>query len=156
MMQHTAGTRIAERMMFVFKNLVLFLAVTAAVMACAPVALTPEQRLPDADVQAGRVALTEYGCGACHTIPGVEFADARVGPSLEGLAAQSYLAGKLPNTADNLVRWIRNPQGIDPGVVMPNLGVSEQEARDMAAYLYSTGRAAPIDLEGLTRWVLER
>jgi cytochrome c2 len=137
--------------MFVFKSLVPFLALFFTVIACAPVTLTAEQQLPDADPQAGRAALTAYGCGACHTIPGVEYADARVGPSLAGLAEQSYLAGKLPNTAENLVRWIRDPQGIDPGVVMPDLGVTEDEARNMAAYLYSPGRADPINLGILYR-----
>lgn len=123
--------------MFV-KVLVPLLIFTLA--ACASPRPAPHQQLPGTNPSAGRTALVAYGCGGCHTIPGVENANSRVGPSLAGIAAQSYIAGKLPNTADNMVRWIRDPQGIDPGVVMPNLGVTEQQARDMAAYLYSLGR----------------
>ncbi len=68
-----------------------------------------------------------FGCGSCHTIPGVRGADAMVGPPLNG---------RLPNTPENLVHWIVTPQTVEPGTAMPNLGVSEREARDMAAYLY--------------------
>lgn len=85
----------------------------------------------------GRSALRAYGCDTCHTIPGVRGADALVGPPLDGIGARVYLAGALVNTPENLIRWIRDPQGIQPGTAMPNLGVPEQEARDIAAYLYT-------------------
>lgn len=81
--------------------------------------------------------IAAYGCGACHTIAGISGANARVGPSLSGFAARRYIAGHLPNTAANLVEWIQHPQRVDPGNVMPYLGVSESDARDIAAYLYS-------------------
>lgn len=77
-----------------------------------------------------------YGCGACHTIPGVDGADGRVGPKLSGLAGDENIAGRLDNTPDNLVRWISHPQQVDPGNVMPDLGVPDAAARDIAAYLY--------------------
>jgi cytochrome c2 len=88
-------------------------------------------------VPAGRIALQTRGCGSCHQIPGVEAADGQVGPSLEGIAGRSYLAGRLENTPAGMTRWIQHPQGIDPGNVMPEMGVPDQEARDMAAYLYT-------------------
>ena len=77
-----------------------------------------------------------YGCGSCHTIPGVDGADGRVGPKLSGLADDQNIAGRLDNTPDNLVRWISHPQEVDPGNVMPDLGVPDAAARDIAAYLY--------------------
>lgn len=92
---------------------------------------------PEGDPQRGRVAIEHYGCGACHTIPGVRNANARVGPRLDGFEEQSFIAGMLINTPENLTRWIQNPQEINPGTAMPDLGVSEEEARHIAAYLYT-------------------
>ncbi len=46
-----------------------------------------------------------------------------------------YLAGVLPNTPENMARWIREPQTVKPGDAMPDLGVSERDARDMTAFL---------------------
>jgi cytochrome c2 len=89
------------------------------------------------DPERGRIALRQYACATCHVIPGVVGAEGRAGPSLEGLAYRAYIAGRLPNTPDNLVDWIREPQKIAPGNAMPDLEVREQDAWDMAAYLYS-------------------
>ncbi len=96
--------------------------------------------VPDGDPQRGRQAIQQYGCGGCHMIPGVDGADSMVGPPLTDWANRIYIAGRLPNTPENLTRWIQNPQAIDPENVMPNLGVSEEEAQDIAAYLYTLGR----------------
>jgi cytochrome c len=85
----------------------------------------------------GRRALEQYGCGSCHAIPGIPRARGRVGPPLEGLALRGYLAGRLTNEPQNLIRWIRHPREVDPDTAMPELGVSERDARDMAAYLYT-------------------
>lgn len=82
-------------------------------------------------------AILRHGCGSCHVIPGIPQAEGRVGPELGRLADQAFVAGRLPNTPGNLVFWIRHPQHVDPGNAMPELGVTEQEARDIAAYLYS-------------------
>lgn len=83
----------------------------------------------------GRAALAHYGCGSCHTIPGVAGADARVAPSLAHFGQRAFVAGRLGNTEANLARWIENPQGVDPGNAMPNLGVTEIDAANIAAYL---------------------
>ena len=85
----------------------------------------------------GKEAIGRYGCATCHTIPGVEGARGQVGPSLAGIAGRSYLAGKLPNTPPNMIRWIREPQEVQPGTAMPELGVTEQDGKDIAAYLYT-------------------
>jgi cytochrome c len=85
----------------------------------------------------GRAALLRYGCQACHTIPGIPGARAVVGPPLTGIADRVYLAGKLPNTAENMERWIRHPREVDSRTAMPDTGVTEQDARDIAAYLYT-------------------
>jgi cytochrome c len=80
--------------------------------------------------------LRRYGCAGCHNIPGIPGADGLVGPPLGDLRQRVFIAGKLPNTADNLVKWIVAPTSIHPASAMPNTGVSESEARDIAAYLY--------------------
>jgi cytochrome c len=95
------------------------------------------RQLTGGDPERGRVYARSYGCGSCHTIPGVPGAKAVVGPPLTGLAQRAYVAGVVPNTAENLVTWIRHPQEIDPKTAMPDVGVTERHARDIAAYLYS-------------------
>jgi cytochrome c len=85
----------------------------------------------------GKEVIGRYGCATCHTIPGVDGARGQVGPSLAGIAVRSYLAGKLPNTPPNMIKWIREPQEVQPGTAMPELGVTEQDGKDIAAYLYT-------------------
>ena len=79
--------------------------------------------------------MTHYGCAGCHTIPGVPGASGRVGPPLQQVAGRVYLGGVLTNTPDNLVRWIVNPRAISPKTAMPVTGISEKDARHVAAYL---------------------
>ena len=86
-------------------------------------------------VDRGRTALQQYACAACHTIPGVTGAVARVGPPLGGIASRTILGGVLPNNTENMVRWIREPQRHSPLTAMPDLGVAERDARDITAYL---------------------
>jgi len=93
--------------------------------------------LTGGDPQAGRAALGARPCGGCHEIPGVPGAHGKVGPPLTGLAGRTYIAGRLNNTPDNLVAWIVDPHAIDPRNAMPPTGVTPQEARDIAAYLYT-------------------
>ena len=94
-------------------------------------------RLTGGDPARGPAAFRAYGCQTCHTIGGVPGANAVVGPPLDGLAARAYIAGVLPNSGENLVRWIRDPQGVDEKTAMPNVGVTERDARDIAAYIYT-------------------
>ncbi|HET7457605.1 MAG TPA: cytochrome c [Gemmatimonadaceae bacterium] len=89
------------------------------------------------NVEKGRVAIRAYGCASCHTVPGVPGADALVGPPLTGFAERAYVAGVLQNSPENLVRWIRHPREVDSLTAMPDMGVGEQDARDIAAYLYT-------------------
>lgn len=90
----------------------------------------------DMQAERGKQLLWQYGCGACHRIEGVAGAQGNVGPPLDNIAKRVYLAGVLPNTRENLVRWIMAPQEIDPLTAMPDTGVTETQARDIAAYLY--------------------
>ncbi|HEX6615886.1 MAG TPA: cytochrome c oxidase assembly protein [Gemmatimonadales bacterium] len=89
------------------------------------------------DMVKGRLAIERYGCGACHTIPGIPGARRMVGPPLATVGGRMYIAGMLTNTPQNLIWWIQVPQTVAPGNAMPNLGVSASDARDIAAYLYT-------------------
>jgi cytochrome c len=95
------------------------------------------QTVPDGDPQAAPEAIKRYGCGTCHSIPGVVGADGVVGPELDNISRRSLLAGQIPNTPDNLMLWIQHPQLVRPGGDMPEMGVSDTDARNIAAYLYS-------------------
>jgi cytochrome c len=89
------------------------------------------------NARAGRQVIRKYGCNACHTIPGVAGARGLVGPPLDGIANRQYIAGELPNTPENLMKWIQHPHQVEPHTVMPEMNVSEQDSRDIAAYLYT-------------------
>jgi cytochrome c len=91
----------------------------------------------DGDPERGRLLLRQFGCGACHRISGVADAQGNVGPPLDGVAKRVYLGGVLPNSPTSMRRWIRTPKAFDPQTAMPNLGVSEEHARDMVAYLHT-------------------
>ena len=85
----------------------------------------------------GQEAIRSYGCQSCHTIPGIQGAKALVGPPLAGIASRSYIAGVLSNTPQHMIEWLRDPPAIDSKTAMPNMNVTERDARDIAAYLYT-------------------
>lgn len=85
----------------------------------------------------GRQLIASYGCGACHRIPGVHAARGEVGPPLLDFSERTMIAGELPNTPENLTRWIEHPKSVEPKTAMPELGVTDTEANDIAAYLYA-------------------
>jgi len=92
-------------------------------------------RIVGGDAAHGPQVARAYGCAGCHVIPGIAAPSGRVGPPLDRLRGQVYLAGRILNTPENLVRWIENPKAIDPQSAMPVTSISPEEARDVAAYL---------------------
>lgn len=96
-----------------------------------PAALRPDA----AEVAHARLVLHQHGCNSCHVIPGVTGSDVHVGPPLAGMARRRSIAGELPNTQDNMVRWLLDPQAVDPDTAMLAMGLSERDARAVAAYL---------------------
>jgi cytochrome c len=81
--------------------------------------------------------IRRYGCAGCHQISGIAGADGQVGGPLQGIRKRVYVGGVVTNTPDNLVKWIVLPQQFSPRSAMPATGISEAEARDVAAYLYA-------------------
>ena len=105
-------------------------------VACSPREKAAESRASKGgDIERGRALLAQYQCGSCHAIPGVPSARGDAATSLAGFARRSYIAGRLPNRPDILIRWIESPQDLVPATTMPDMGVSAEDARHMAAYL---------------------
>lgn len=81
--------------------------------------------------------LFAYGCASCHVIPGIADSPGHIGPPLANWKRRKYIAGQLPNKEEMLIRWIMHPQDVEAGTAMPDLGVTDAEAKDMAAFLYT-------------------
>jgi cytochrome c len=112
----------------------LALAAATAFVACGEP--TPPAVQSTADPERGRLLLRQFGCGTCHRIPGVAAAEGDTGPPLDGMARRVYIAGTVPNTQENMARFIRAPQSMKPQTLMPDLRVGEAHAADMVAYLW--------------------
>jgi mono/diheme cytochrome c family protein len=97
------------------------------------------QHMPQANIMHGKAAIERVGCGACHVIPGIRWPRGQSGPSLKGFADQGLIAGSLPNRPDVLAAYIRNAPAILPDTTMPAMPLNAADARDVAAYLYTTG-----------------
>jgi cytochrome c len=93
-------------------------------------------RMTGGDPLRGRDAILRLGCASCHTIPGIP-GDANVGPSLDRISGRVYIGGVQLNTPANLARWLKDPPGVDPRTAMPNVGATDDEVRDISAYLYT-------------------
>ena len=101
-------------------------------------ALPPSCRFVPSCSEYGYQAIAKYGCGGCHTIPGIQGANGTVGPNLAGVSKLPVIAGTSTQmTPENLVKWIMNPPSIKPGTTMPVLGVNQTDAQNIVAYLYT-------------------
>jgi cytochrome c len=89
------------------------------------------------NVKKGKAAIANHGCATCHEIPGIVGANGLVGPPLKRVASRVYIGGVIQNTPQNMIRWLQNPPAIDDKTAMPNLHLSDSEARDIASYLYT-------------------
>lgn len=107
-----------------------------AAAGCEDVAVRP-QPIAGADPGRGRTAISRVGCGACHEIPGVAWPRGRVGPSLDGFAQRALISGQFPNRPEILSLWVRNAPALSPQTGMPPMPLTEQEARNVAAYLHT-------------------
>jgi cytochrome c2 len=94
-------------------------------------------RATGGDPKRGKDKIGYYGCSGCHTIPGIQEAIGKVGPPLNAFALRIYIAGVVPNTPDNLRHWIMTPHAIERHTAMPEMGVTDQDSRDITAYLYT-------------------
>lgn len=140
------------------------LVVLIALAACSEAAPPAHLAIPGADPERGRALIADYGCGSCHFVDGVTGANGLVAPPLENFANRTLLAGTFPNVPRFLVPWLVDPPDLKPETAMPNLGVTEAQARDIASYLYTLGsdgvpphaQAAVTDVDGQAYEVLSR
>lgn len=117
------------------------LVLALALAGCAEAEPPAHLAIPGADVDRGRALIASYGCGSCHYVEGIRGADGLVGPRLENFANRTLLAGTFPNVPRFLVPWLMGPPDLKPDTAMPDLGVSDAHARDIASYLYTLGSA---------------
>jgi cytochrome c oxidase subunit 2 len=83
----------------------------------------------------GEAAFEAAGCASCHAVRGTA-ADGDLGPDLTHLASRRTLgAGTLPNTPEDLARWVADPQEAKPGNLMPAIPLSTDQLQDLLAYL---------------------
>lgn len=108
-----------------------------AITGCETAAEKAASAVTEGDPNKGREEIREHGCITCHTIPGIPNADGLVAPPLQQIAKRTYIAGVIVNTPENMQRWLKDPPSVDPLTAMPNLGLSDDEIRDIASYLYT-------------------
>jgi cytochrome c len=118
------------------RRMTIFLLLTALLLS-AGCRSREARHVPGGDPDRGADLIRAYGCHSCHTVPGVAGADALVGPPLLSWQKRVYIAGRVPNTPETLIAWIMNPRDFDDLTVMPDMGVTEDDARDIAAYLFT-------------------
>ena len=123
------------------KLLIVSIALTLLSTGCDRLTRTEGRRAANltggGDARSGQAEIRKYGCNVCHEISGIPGAHGLIGPPLDGIAQRYYIAGELPNTPDNLMLWIQHPRQVEAHTAMPEMGVTEQDSRDIAAYLYT-------------------
>lgn len=92
--------------------------------------------IPPGDPDRGQALVARFECGTCHVVPGIRGARGQVGPPLHNYARRVYLAGKFPNSPEMLIRWLKDPPALAPETAMPKLTITDEQARDMASYLF--------------------
>lgn len=96
----------------------------------------PEPRVASGDPERGLEVMARVGCGACHEIPGLDWPRGRVGPSLDGMGQRALIGSGLPNRPETLIPYLIDAPAVDEGSAMPPMPITEEEARDVAAYLH--------------------
>ena len=93
--------------------------------------------LAGADPSRAVTIMERAGCGACHAVPGLEWPAGSLGPSLDGFGGSPLIAGRLPNQPAVLTSFLRDAPSLLPDTAMPAMPLTQDEARDVAAYLYT-------------------
>lgn len=115
------------------RSVALAAALSLAATGCDAASATP---VPGGDPARGAQVIAATGCGACHHIPGIAGANGMVGPPLDGVALRGMIAGEIPNSPENMMLWVLDPQAVERNTAMPNAHLDPRQARDVVAYLY--------------------
>ncbi len=101
------------------------------------VRLTPAPNVAG-DPESGRRLFATTGCAGCHTLASLSNATGVSGPVLANVVLRPTLAGEaIPMTPETMTRWLLDPSALKPGTPMPNVGLTDPQARDITAFLYS-------------------
>jgi cytochrome c len=119
-----------------FTRLLILSCLGAAITACERGKAAGPDNF-NGDPHRGADLVRHYRCGGCHEIPGIANADGNVGPPLHRIGTRTYIAGFLQNSPDSMAAWIQDPQRVLPGNAMPRMGIPQNDARDIAAFLYT-------------------
>ena len=114
---------------------VLILSSVLTALGCTSAVEREARERTGGDPEQGLKTMGKYGCSSCHVIPGIAGSMGTKGPALKGVANRARIGADLPNTPENLINWLMNPLRYDRYTDMPNQGISEPEARNIAAYL---------------------
>jgi cytochrome c2 len=88
------------------------------------------------DPERGRALVPQYACNACHIIPGTTGPQGSLAPTLAGLASRPTISyGAVQNTPANLRQFIQNPSSLNPQSAMPPIGLPDNDAQDITAFL---------------------
>ncbi|MES2035381.1 MAG: c-type cytochrome [Pseudomonadota bacterium] len=112
------------------------IAALTLVCACADKTAAPRP-IAGADPERGLAVMEQAGCGACHDVPGLDWPRGTVGGPLAGFGSRTLIAGRFPNQPDVLVTWLRDAPSLSPTTGMPPMPITDAQARDVAAYLYT-------------------
>ncbi len=112
------------------------IALAATLCACADKS-DPPRTIMGADANRGLAVIDRLGCAACHDTPGVAWPKGRAGSSLRGFADSPMIAGQFRNRPDTLIAFLKDAPSMAPATAMPAMPLTDAEARDVAAYLYT-------------------
>jgi cytochrome c2 len=117
----------------------LFALVTSMVLLLAACQGDPQEpvEVEGGNPEHGRELIIAYQCGECHRIPGIDEAQGHTAPSLNVWPNRAFIVDSMRNTPENTAAFIQEPERFAPGIDMPNVGMTEQEALDITAYLYT-------------------
>ncbi len=96
---------------------------------------TPEIASGTDSAEKGRSIFIERACVGCHTIQGIPEAQGKVGPELTHQASNSLIVDVLPNTEENLKKYLKDPAAVKPGALMPNQYLLDSEIEALVAFL---------------------
>lgn len=109
----------------------------ALLLAACGDSTAPARTIAGADPGRGLAVVQRVGCAACHEISGIDWPQGAAGPSLKGFGASPMIAGRFPNQPDVLIAWLIDAPSLAPETGMPPMPLTEAEARDVAAWLYT-------------------
>lgn len=115
----------------------LLLALAGLLGGCRQPEIEPHRQIPGSDPARGRAVVERTACGVCHNIPSIAGARGRLGPPLGGFGTRALIAGVVPNRPDVLARFVREAPSVVKDTAMPPMPLSQREALDVAAFLYT-------------------